>query len=126
MTNLQDMFDNASPNQMVKHSAESRAKMSAGKKGKTIDAETRAKLSAIHKNKTTSVETRDKMSRAHKGKTISDQHRANMVVAHSRPFQTPAGIFSSRAEAQKYHVGISLEYRQKKFPDQYFYIKDTK
>ena len=48
------------------HSAESRAKISAGNIGKTISAEHRAKLSA-----------------AHTGKTLSAEHRANMSAAQS-------------------------------------------
>ena len=48
------------------HSAESRAKISAGNIGKTISPESRAKMSA-----------------AHTGKTLSAEHRANMSAAQS-------------------------------------------
>jgi len=62
-------------------SAEARAKLSAANKGKKLSAEHRAKLSAAQKGKTLSAETRAKIGAVHKGKTLSAEHRAKMSAA---------------------------------------------
>ena len=77
-------------------SAETRAKMSAAKKGVPLSAETcakmskpksaehRAKISAAKKGRILSAEHRAKISTARKGKPLSAEHRANMVAAWAR------------------------------------------
>lgn len=67
--------------------AETRAKMSAAKMGKTHSEETRAKMSEVGKKRTFSAETRAKMSAAGMGKTRflgkthSEETRAKMSAA---------------------------------------------
>lgn len=64
----------------VKHTAETRAKMSAAHKD--ILAETRAKLSAAGKGRIFTVETREKISAALRGKARTAEHKARLSVAH--------------------------------------------
>lgn len=72
-----------------KHSPEARARMSAAQKGKIISSETRAKLSALNKGKPSpqrgqkrSPELCAKLSAAHKGKPLSPKHRASLCIAN--------------------------------------------
>ena len=69
-----------SPNLGIKHSNESRAKMSLAQKN--MSAETRAKKSLAQKNVTD--ETRAKISLACKGRVISDETRAKLSLANKR------------------------------------------
>ena len=62
-------------------SPETRAKLGAAHKGKTISEEHKAKLVAAHKNKIVSHETRIKLSTFNKGKTLSEEHKAKMSAA---------------------------------------------
>lgn len=60
---------------------ETRAKMSAGLKGRTVprhSEEHRRKNSEAHKGKIHSEETRHKMSEANKGKQFSEEHRGKL------------------------------------------------
>ena len=110
--NLQDLFDNTSPRQMINHTAESRANMSAAQKGRVISDEHRARMSA-----------------AQKGRVISDEHRAKIItgrVKASKSLQTPDGVFPSALEYSKF-VGvarITIYKRIEKYPDQYYFIKE--
>ena len=66
-------------------SLEQRAKLSAVNKGKKRSPhsdETRAKISAGNKGKTHSVEARAKMSTAHKGKTHSEEARSKISASN--------------------------------------------
>src|SRR5262249_39866887 len=58
-------------------SEETRAKMSAAQKGRTLSEEARAKL----KGRSPSAETRAKMSAAQKGHILSEQARAKVIQA---------------------------------------------
>lgn len=62
-------------------SAETRAKLSAANKGKVLSAETRAKMSAYRTGRPLSMETRMKVSASRKGIIFSTSHRANMSAA---------------------------------------------
>jgi hypothetical protein len=81
-----------------KHSAETRAKMSASHRGKTLSAEHRAAIAAAKRGKpqppehraafaaamrgkTKSAAHREAMSQAHVGKKFTDDHRSNMREA---------------------------------------------
>ena len=63
-------------------SEETRAKLSEAKKGKTPSEETRAKIRASNKGQTRSEEARAKMSAACKGKIISEEQRAKISAFH--------------------------------------------
>ena len=67
-----------------KHSAESRAKMSAAKKGVPLSAETRAKLSAARKGVPKWAEHCAKISAARKGVPLSAEHRAKISATIRR------------------------------------------
>ena len=64
-----------------KHSAETRAKMSAAQKGKKKSPEHAAKVGAAHRGKKRTEEHRAKLSIAHTGKTISSETRAKLAEA---------------------------------------------
>lgn len=63
-------------------SAEVRARMSAGLKGKKKSPEHCAKVSAALKGKKASPETRAKLSATHRGIKLSREHRARISAAH--------------------------------------------
>jgi hypothetical protein len=66
-------------------SDETKAKMSASKKGKKrqpVSAETKAKMSAANKGKTLSDETKAKISIANKGRAVSDETKAKLRSAN--------------------------------------------
>ena len=110
MTNLQDMFENASPKNFVRRrlSDEHRAKISAGNKGKKRSEETRAKISA-----------------ANKGRKQSEEHRAKISHSQNKPLMTLNGIFPSVKQACL-SLNISsyaLRKYMKQWPEQYYYIK---
>ena len=65
----------------LKHSDETRKKISDARKGKTRSDETRKKISNSKKGKTHSDETRQKMSDTQHGKTVSDETRKKMSDA---------------------------------------------
>ena len=71
-----------------RHSAESRAKISARHKGRAVSAETRAKLSASRMGAKLSPEHKAKLSRAFTGRAVSLETRRRMSVAQSnRPVE---------------------------------------
>lgn len=80
--------------------------------------------SEAHKGKIITSETRAKMSIAKKGKKMLYKSGVNLVC---KPVQTPIGRFESKISAAKaYNVSIDLiGYRIRKFPEQYYYIKET-
>lgn len=63
-------------------SEETKAKMSASKKGKTRSAETKAKMSAANKGKTLSDETKAKIRIANKGRAVSEETKAKLRSAN--------------------------------------------
>ena len=67
-----------------KHSAETRAKLSAVRKGVPKSAETRAKMSIAGKGREHSAETRAKMSATRKGKPWSAETRAKISATRRR------------------------------------------
>jgi hypothetical protein len=118
------------------HNEESRAKMSALKKGKNYSG-------GWNKGQSLSEETRAKMSAAHlgrpghtknKGKTHSVETKAKIGLANSlaqsNPVMTPLGEFpSSKLAAEAYGLKSkeAILYRIKTKPTEYYYIdKDAK
>lgn len=69
----------------VKHSAETRAKISAAGKGRRFSDTHKARIGANWKGRRHTDEARTKMSIARKGRFISAEQRAKMSVAGSRP-----------------------------------------
>lgn len=67
-----------------KPSDETRAKLSAARKGKTASAETRAKMSAAQKGRVLSAEQRARMSAAQKGRKFTDEHREKLRTCNKR------------------------------------------
>lgn len=55
-----------------------------------VSPETRARMSAAHKGKTLSSETRDKMSAARRGRKLSAEHRANIAAGQRGRQFSPA------------------------------------
>ena len=81
------VFDNRG----MKHSTETRQKMSEARKGKTRSEETKRKMSEAlkgksswNKGKTLSEETRRKISETKKGKTLSEEHKKKISEAQKR------------------------------------------
>jgi len=62
-------------------SAETRAKLSASKKGIPLSAVRLANLIAVHKGSTYSAESRAKMSAWQVGRTLTPEHRANLSIS---------------------------------------------
>lgn len=62
----------------LRHSVETRAKISLIGKGRRHTAETRAKMAASHKGKKRSDEARANMRAAQKGRTVSEEMRARI------------------------------------------------
>lgn len=91
-------------------------------------AETRAKMSAGHKGKKHSAETLAKIGAGNKGKTISAEQRAKISAARSRPMMTPNGIYPSlKAVATAAGVNTTTVHTwKKKWPEHYYHIKETK
>ena len=123
MSNLQNMFDETSPQAFVRYSEETRAKLNAGHKGLKRSDETRAKMSAAsprlpgwNKGKKFSPEQCEKYKGSHPGK---GGHNKQSVM-------TPYGVFSSQGEANK-SLGIYHK-RLKKYmledPTNWYYIQD--
>lgn len=68
----------------LKHTEETKRKISLGNKGKQFSEETRRKISEYQKSYThplSSDETKMKISLSHKGKTFSEEHRRNLSLA---------------------------------------------
>lgn len=112
-------------------SNETRAKMSQSLKGKSHPQtdETRAKISAANTGKKLSEETKEKLRQANIGKKVSDETRAKL----SKPrgglsVHTPLGQFDTLKAAAQAHGWKSdnqIRARLKKFPEQFYLIKDT-
>jgi hypothetical protein len=67
-------------------SEETRRKMSAGQRGKTLSEETKLKMSASRRGLKRSEETRRKLSEANRGQKRSDEAKEKMRAAHkNRP-----------------------------------------
>jgi hypothetical protein len=73
----------------VKASSETKAKMSASRKGRVVSEETRLKISKANAGKKRTAETKEKLSNAikgkpgpNKGKEFSEEWRKNMSDAH--------------------------------------------
>jgi hypothetical protein len=69
-----------------KHSEETKLKIGLANKGKIVvhTEESKRKISQAGKGKIRSAETRAKISEALKGRSFSDQHRANLVAAFKK------------------------------------------
>ena len=94
-----------------KHSAETRAKMSAAKKGVPMSAEHCAKISAANKGRVWSAEHRAKMSAAKKGVPLSAEHCAKMSAARKGvPLSAETRAKMSAAKKGK---PLSAEHRAK-------------
>jgi hypothetical protein len=111
-----------------KMSDEQKAKLRAANLGKTISAETRAKMSAGNKGRVRSEEYKAKLSASNLGKTKSAETRAKISVSKIRPVMTPNGVYPSLA-AVALAAGVSRAVTydwKKKYPNDYYYIKDSK
>lgn len=82
------------------HSPETKARMSASKKGKTLTPEHRAKIGAAQKGKMISPECRAKLSAARTGKPLTSETKAKMSLALKGKPQTPVAI-EARAAAMR-------------------------
>lgn len=120
--NYQDMFDNSDPHKFVKNkliSKETVAKIQAKRAGYRHSAETRAKMSASgghSKDVAHSIETRKKISNALKDSI-------------GKPVMTPKGKFNSlidAAHAYGFDNGDRIVYRIKKYPQQFYFILESK
>lgn len=65
----------------LKHTAESKAKMSRSRTGKVLSSKTREKLRVARTGKTHTPETLAKMSAANLGRTLSTEHCAKLSTA---------------------------------------------
>lgn len=91
-----------------------------GNVGKTFKhtQETKNKISKRHKGRIVSAEA---------GKNISNALKGRKVPWLAKTIKTPMGIFESRraaATAYNIHPSTMLE-RMKKYPNEYYYIKET-
>lgn len=77
----------AGSNLGVRHSAETRAKLSAARKGRRFSDIHKARIGANWKGRRHSDEARAKMSIAKKKRVYSDEYRANLGAAHSKPIK---------------------------------------
>ena len=97
-------------------SEETKAKISAARKGMRPSPETLAKLSAMRKGTKRSEETRAKMSAAAKGKPKSEEHKANISLANKgRPGTWVGRRHSEEAKAKMsaVHKGKALSEEHK-------------
>ena len=124
----------------VIYSAESRAKISAAHKGKTLSAETRARISAANKNRTPEqrAKTRAKISAAvvasYKNKTPEQRAEIHAKMAAAAkavwekrrhtPVMTPYGAYPSITAVAKAANRMNQTVRAwiKKYPKHYYYL----
>lgn len=66
----------------IKHSEQSKLKMSKSRKGRVMSEETRAKISASRKGWKASEETTAKLSQSLKGRQFSEEHRKKISAAN--------------------------------------------
>lgn len=136
MTDLQALFDQQTqvnpntyrlgPNAGKKMSAESREKMRQAKLGQSRAGhtqETKLKMSKSHQGKLHSEQTRAKMSQARQGRATWNKGISNPSAY--KPVMTPYGLFASRnlAALALGVNGATINYRIRKFPEQYYYIQ---
>lgn len=74
-------FDKFGKGGCIKHSEETKQKMSKSHKGKTLSEETKNKIGKANKGKTHSEESKRKLSKAHEGKKHSEESKMNMSKA---------------------------------------------
>lgn len=91
----------ASPMRGKKHTAETRAKISAKRAGQIVSVETRAKLSAARSTWVLSDASRKKISVARTGMKFTPEHRANISVAKSGKPGRPVSDELKRRISQK-------------------------
>ena len=91
------------------YGAETRAKISAATKGKTISAETRAKLSAANKGKTISAETLAKRRAAYKNRTPEQQAEisAKKLAAHKNRTPEQQAETLAKRQATRHLLGLT-------------------
>ncbi len=76
-----NMTDGGEGSAGIVMSAETRAKMGASQRLKTVSTETKAKISAANKGKTRSAETRAKLSIARRARQYAAEAIENMTIA---------------------------------------------
>jgi len=109
------------------HTAESRKRIGDAHRGKVISQHQREITGSIWRGKTRSAETRAKMSAAKKGVVVPPEVRAKMQATRQannaccKSVMTPNGVFPSIKAAEEAGVK-SVQYKLKKYPDQYYYI----
>jgi hypothetical protein len=74
---------------------EHRAKISAAKIGHEVSAKTRARMSAANRGRTISAEHKAKISAANRGRTFSPEHRAKLSAASRAAFERKHRPFAS-------------------------------
>jgi group I intron endonuclease len=87
----------------VKHSDETRAKVSAALRGRIVSPETRAKRSAARRGRIASFETRAKIGAANRGHIASPETRAKMSAAH-RGHTMSSEIRAKLSTANRGHI----------------------
>lgn len=98
----------------VKHTAETRERMSKASKKRFISIETRIKIGIAGRGRVVSPETRAKISLGNKGKTISQETRAKLSLIGKKKHLSNKNIQKLREGYQKYVAnGISAEIRAK-------------
>lgn len=76
----------------MRHSSETRKKMSESSLGKKMSEESRRKMSLAKTGSKLSAETREKMSKARKGRIVSEEHRRNLSIANKGRKLSPEHI----------------------------------
>jgi hypothetical protein len=109
-------------------SEETKAKIRAARAQQVITAETRAKISAGNKGKVRSAEHIAKYKIASQGRTKNADTRAKISATKNKPVMTPNGVYTScMAIAEAAGVSRATVYTwMSKYPDHYYYIKDSK
>jgi hypothetical protein len=148
-TKLQDIFDTANPKSFRTVTDEHREKVrktGQANRGRKHTAETRARVSAASKQRQHSEETRKKMSAWQKGKTVSETTRQRISEANTgkpswkqlgkkspafKRLMTPWGEFESVKAFLAWcpTVGLvnarnNLKRGMQQLPDQFYFVKD--
>ena len=106
---LQDIFDSTKARHFYTDSTESRQQRLETRKGFKYSEESRAKMSA-----------------SKIGKAVPEGNGAKISAAKMKPIMSPLGMFPGRkvlAEAMGVHT-VYIGKLLKKFPDQYYYVKE--
>lgn len=100
----------------------------APNKGKPLSLETKAKLSAAKKGRKKTDEHKKALGAAKKGKPRSEETRAKLSATNSTPLMTPIGLFPScKAAATAYRVAIATLRKWRKVrPTEFFYVAKLK